>query len=347
MFESILEELERMNGKMEYRMDVLPDAAGYYDKECPNEDCLSKFKVNAEDWRNLFSDEAVYCPFCGHFAPARSWRTTEQIEQAKEQAFQQVKARIGQALDRDCREFNRHQRKGFITMSMKFSGTTYAPNLPAAALEEMEQRITCENCGARYAVIGSAFYCPCCGHNSAKQTFFNTIEKVKAKINNLERVRLSISQFSKDEAARTCNSLIETSVPDLVVALQRLCECVYPQLPNAVKTKKNVFQRLDDGNKLWHDATGQGYSDWITDEEYALLKKCFQRRHVLQHKDGIVDQEYIDKSGDTSYLVGQHLIINKAEIIVYADIVVKIGQQVIDLLPHKTEPEAHDEQDSD
>ena len=167
MFRNTLRMLEQLNGTMTYKMDVLPDEDGYYDKECPNEKCLSKFKVNAEDWKNLFSDEAVFCPFCGHSAPSRSWWTTEQIEQAKEQAINQVSAKIGQALEADAREFNRSQpRKSFIKMSMKFSGRTSFINLPASALEEMEQKIQCEKCGARYAVVGSAFYCPCCGHIS-------------------------------------------------------------------------------------------------------------------------------------------------------------------------------------
>ena len=197
MFRNTLRMLEQLNGTMTYKMDVLPDEDGYYDKECPNEKCLSKFKVNAEDWKNLFSDEAVFCPFCGHSAPSRSWWTTEQIEQAKEQAINQVSATIGQALEADAREFNRSQpRKSFIKMSMKFSGRTSFINLPASALEEMEQKIQCEKCGARYAVVGSAFYCPCCGHNSAKLTFFNTIDKVKAKINNLDVVRKALEVVS-------------------------------------------------------------------------------------------------------------------------------------------------------
>ena len=163
-------------------------------------------------------------------------------------------------------------------------------------------------------------------------TFFNTIDKVKAKINNLDVIRKALEVISKDEAARTCTSLIETSVPDLVVAFQRLCECVYPQIEGAKPLKRNVFQRLDDGNKLWHDLVGKGYDDWITDVQYAKLRKCFQQRHLLQHQDGIVDQDYISKSGDVSYQVGQHLIIKPEDITEYAGIVEALGKQVLALL---------------
>lgn len=333
MFENTIKMLEQLNGTMTYTMDVLPDEDGYYDKECPNEKCLSKFKVNADDWKKLFRDEAVFCPFCGHSAPAKSWWTTEQIEQGKKQAFNQVSAQIGQALEKDARDFNRSQpRRSFIKMSMKFSGQTSFINLPASALEEMEQKIQCEKCGARYAVVGSAFYCPCCGHNSAKLTFFNTIDKVKAKINNLEVIRNALETISKDEAARTCTSLIETSVPDLVVAFQRLCECVYPQIEGAKPLKRNVFQRLDDGNKLWHDLVGKGYDDWITNAQFDKLRICFQQRHLLQHQDGIVDQDYVIKSGDQSYQIGQHLMLKDEDIRKYAEIVETLGKAILALL---------------
>lgn len=100
-------------------MSISPDKDGYIDKECPKIDCMSKFKVNTDDWNNLFSDEAVYCPFCGHDAPAQSWWTTEQISQAKEQAINSLKAKIGKALQQNARSFNRQAPKGFITMTME------------------------------------------------------------------------------------------------------------------------------------------------------------------------------------------------------------------------------------
>ena len=315
-----------------YTMEILPDKDDYLDKECPNEKCLFKFKVFADDWKNIFSDEAVYCPFCGHNAPSKSWWTTEQIEQAKEQAIQNVQGVLGEALRADAKSFNRQNNKGFIKMSMKISGLSQAVNMPAQALEEMEQKIACKKCGARYAVIGSAFYCPCCGYNSAEQTFFNTIEKVDSKMKNLNIIRDTISQYSKDEAARTCISLLETSIPDLVVALQRLCECVYPQITSAKPLKRNVFQRLADGNDLWKDLVGKGYTDWISEDEYKMLIKCFQQRHILQHKDGLVDQDYITKSRDTSYLIGQHIVVNEKDILSYLRIVTTIGKEILALL---------------
>ena len=332
MFDETLRYLRQLEQQNTYTMKVLPDEEGFLDKECPKKECMSKFKVNAEDWEDLFSDEAVFCPFCGHSAPSDSWWTTEQIEQLRNQAIGKLETGLTRALQTDARAFNRSQKKNsFIKLSLSVKGRTSFVDLPAQALEVMEQKIQCEKCGARYAVIGSAFYCPCCGENSAKQTFANTLEKVDAKIQNLSVIRAAISKDNKDDAERICNSLIESSVPDLVVAMQRLCECVYPTLNGAVSLQKNVFQRLNDGNLLWKNICGYGYCDWLTEEEYHLLQKCFQQRHLLQHKDGVIDQEYLDKSGDTSYMVGQHLIIREQDVLAYSRIIKKIGDQIIAL----------------
>jgi hypothetical protein len=42
-----------------------------------------------------------------------------------------------------------------------------------------------------------------------------------------------------------------------------------------------------------------------------MLETMIQRRHKLGHCQGIVDQRYIEKSGDTSYGIGQRLLISR------------------------------------
>ncbi len=324
--------LNRIGSTYTYRMDILPDKDGYIDRACHRTGCMAWFKVNKEDWKQLFKDETVFCPFCGYSAPSDEWNTLEQQKQLEDQAVRQFESELNKAIHKDVKKFNRSQSgDGFLKMSMSFNGKTSFLNLPAKALEGMEQHIQCDKCGARYAVIGSAFYCPCCGTNSARQIFNNTMNLVRAKIRNIPIIRDDLSKNDKDNAARICKSLLESSISDLVIALQKICEAVYPTMSGAVATKGNVFQRIDDGDRLWKSVCGYGYSDWLTANEYSMLKKYFQQRHVLQHNDGIVDQDYIDKSKDNSYQLGQRLIIRETDVNEFADIVDKIGKQILTL----------------
>ena len=331
MLEETLRRMKQLNGSS-FKMKIETDKDGYIDKECPNQDCLSKFKIWPDDWEIKEETDIMFCPFCGHQAPFNSWYTTEQVEQLHNQAFDFVISEYDKALLKDINSFNKDNSNRFITMKMKFRGSTYAYNLPAEALEEMEQKIICEKCGARYSIIGSAFYCPSCGHNSAKQTFLNTIQKVKDKVTALDRIYEAIAKTDRDAVVRIGESLIETSLSDLVVAFQRLCECIYPQLPKSKPLTKNVFQRLDDGNNLWKNLLGKGYEDWASPSEYNTLKLCFQQRHLLQHKDGFIDNDYIEKSGDEKYSIGQHIIIKKEYVLQYLHIVEKIGNEILMLV---------------
>jgi len=104
---------------------------------------------------------------------------------------------------------------------MKVSGAKKRIHtIPAIAASAMQLNIRCEKCDSRFAVIGSAYFCPACGHNSVIQTFADSLRKIRAKIENIEVVRNSLNRLaSLDEAELTCRSLSETCISDGVVAV--------------------------------------------------------------------------------------------------------------------------------
>lgn len=330
MFEKTLRELKKLDG-IKVSVPIEADSEGYLDKECPAENCKFNFKVKEEDWVNVFKDEAVYCPLCRHKAEADSWWTTEQIESAKKQALRRIEGQIGRALEADARSFNRRQpRSSFIKMSMKVSGfPKYPMMLPIPAKELLERKIQCEECGSRYSVIGSAFFCPCCGHNSVEKTFDDSIEKILSKINNLDVIRKTFAEIGKkDEGEITVRSLIESAISDGVTAFQRLSEELYGKMPGNPPAPFNVFQRIDDGSVYWKNACGNGYEDWLTSSELVDLKLLFQKRHLLAHREGIVDQKYIDKSGDITYAVGQRIVIIDIDIRKLVELITKVANEL-------------------
>jgi hypothetical protein len=52
----------------------------------------------------------------------------------------------------------------------------------------------------------------------------------------------------------------------------------------------------------------------------------YSRRHVMVHNAGLVDAQYIHKSGDGSYTVGQRLVIREMEVIKLIRIIEKLGR---------------------
>ncbi len=324
MFEDLINEINRMNGQP-ISVFIECDEKGYIDKQCPSEECRFLFKVNYEDWKNLFKNESVWCPLCRHEAPSNKWVPIEQRQHSESEAKTIVRGKIHNALVLGAQRFNSRQpRNNFVSISIQVpAGIKRTYTIPAKTAEEMQLEIMCEECNARFAVIGSAFFCSACGHNSVFQTYSDSLRKIKAKRDSVEVIRQAITEaLGKDEAELTRRSLRETCISDGVVAFQRYCERLYSAYGDA---PFNAFQRLDQGGKLWKVAIHKGYEHWLTNEELTKLNILYQKRHILAHNEGIVDIQYINKSGDTFYKEGQRIVVSDKDIDILLNCLEKLG----------------------
>lgn len=331
MFDNVIRELKKMEGVSQFTISIHIDNDGYFDRRCPSEACQADFKVLMEDWKQKVSDAQVFCPICREEAKATEWNTPEQQEYIRQVGINHIQRIIGQALSQDASDFNRRQRPGFINISMSYRPGTPALIVPISAAEELRQKFTCEQCGCRYSSLGAAFFCPVCGHNSAESTFSQTIETVQKSLAALPAIRQAVQATADADAARnTAREILENSMGRLVGAFQRLAEALFDRTPAAPTTRhgKNVFQNLTEGSALWRIATGKGYEDLLTSAEMADLLRLFQQRHLLAHCEGIVDQDYITKSGDTTYAVGQRLIIREGAVSRLAELVTKLTEEM-------------------
>ena len=179
--------------------------------------------------------------------------------------------------------------------------------------EEWETDITCEECGTRYSVIGSAYFCPCCGYNSAANAFGESMDSVEKMLASLpEMKQMLTASYGRDKAETMCRGLLESSIGDIVSAFQKFAACHYDKLTGKT-SKVNDFQIVEKGSRLFKDATGKGYEEWLSDKELREMNMLFQRRHLIEHNNGMVDQKYIDKSGDSSYVIGQRLVVKESD----------------------------------
>ncbi|MCY4190888.1 MAG: hypothetical protein OXD42_06135, partial [Rhodospirillaceae bacterium] len=108
--------MRQFEGTTSIPVTISCDGDGYFDRECPSEECKFQFKVLMGDWKAKVRDEEVFCPFCGHTADSTEWNTEEQIEQLKQAAIEHLRSSMGNALRRDADRWN---RDNFISMTMK------------------------------------------------------------------------------------------------------------------------------------------------------------------------------------------------------------------------------------
>lgn len=314
MFEDLLKTISGLDGSMvEVPISAEPDEQGYIDRECPAEECTFTFKVHDEDWRDIVRDEAVWCPFCGEERDANAWWTTEQIESGQQAALAKVSDLISGAMRRDAASFNRRQpKRSFLSMTMRVDARPQMIPLPAAASAPMELKVTCEACRCRFAVIGSAYFCPACGNNGADRVFQQSLHTIVATLDNLDAIVAGL--LDRDAAHNTRRLLVEDSLQRIVTAFQRYVEALFARHASPPKARRNVFQNLIEGSALWQQAYGAAYSAHLDTRGLEMLKRYFQQRHLLAHCDGIVDADYLAKTGDPVYRAGQRIVVRETAV---------------------------------
>lgn len=128
-----------------------------------------------------------------------------------------------------------------------------------------------------------------------------------------------------DVAENTVRLLVENGLQQAVTAFQRFAEVLYEKKSGAVKARRNAFQNLDEGGGLWSAAYGKSYAHHLSTAELMTLQGYFQQRHLFAHKDGIVDADYISRSGDRVYRVGQRLTLRESGVRECIDLVEKLA----------------------
>lgn len=322
MFENLQEELRRLAASPQVSVPIESDAEGYLDKECPAEACLFQFKVHGDDWKNIERGDKVHCPSCRHTASARSWYTTAQAEAIKQYALGTVVNGLNSAMRADAHASKQRQKPGaFLSIRLDVKGGHDAVLLPVAAAEPMRLRACCEECGCRYSYIGAAYFCPGCGKNSARHTFSQTLAAIRTAACLGKTLRETLGP---DEAEVVTRTLLEKAVLDSVTSFQRLAEQLYEGRTGKV-ARRNAFQSIDSGSELWEAELGVSYEQLLDTTAMKELRIHYQQRHLLAHQQGIVDADYVSRSGDSCYAIGQRLLINDSAALKFADLIERLG----------------------
>lgn len=308
------------------------DEKGYFDRECPNEECLYTFKILMKDWKEKVSDEEVHCPMCGHIDTSDKWWTQDQLQKMRDIAASWAVSYAHQELGKAFKDLERSTRHNkYFRITYKAGEPVTFINNPIGQSEEWETEICCEKCGTHYSVIGSAYFCPCCGYNSAVNSFNDSLGSIGKMLESLHDMKVMLTdKYNADAAETMCRSMLESSIGDMVSAFQKFASCKYDELSGQT-SRVNDFQMVDKGSQLFEAITGKTYGDWLTSHELDFMKVMFQKRHLLEHNNGMVDQKYLDKSLDTSYTVGQRIIVKEADAYSLLEILKKLGHELMQL----------------
>ena len=309
---------------MDISIPIKLDDKGYIDRKCPVEECSFVFKLKYSAFENL---NTMYCPMCGYQSNLLdSWMTEEQYSQAIEIATAYALGTFQDHLDKTFKDLARSTKRN------KYCKITYKPgkrisydNIPITQIEQWKLEIKCSECNTEYSVIGNAYFCPKCGNSNILNNIEDSLLIIK-KMNdsNDDLFKMFSELYGKDNATLCCRGIIEDSLGNIVSTFQGFAYEIFKRKKSDIKVRVNDFQIIDVGNDLFNKNFGIKYTDFITDTEYNDMNIYFQKRHIIEHLNGMVDPKYIDKTNEMNYKVGQRIIIKNSDIENLLEIIIKV-----------------------
>jgi len=292
------------------------DETGMVGRECPGQRCEGYFKI--QPGTGLKGDNLpCICPYCGHKGPHDHFWTKEQIEYAKSYAFRKISGHIAKELKK--LEFKQPARGPFgIGLSMTVKP---GPKPPLRYYREkaLETEVVCEQCTLRYSVFGVFAFCPDCGAHNSRQI----LEK------NLDLVIKILDYADGAPSAELVEHLIQNALEDIVSTFDgfglELVRVHAGRATDPAKVEKISFQSLIVADGAMQRLFGVSLQAMTEAEKWTLLVRGFQKRHLIAHKGGVIDRQYVEQSGDCTAIVGRKVRVTPGEVRELAAIVGSLG----------------------
>jgi hypothetical protein len=283
---------------------IRPDEEGFIGRECPQQDCQGYFKI--EFGTGLKGENLpCHCPYCGYTSGQEQFWTKEQIEYAKSVAVRQITKAVHGDLKK--MEFDYKPKGGFgLGISLKLEPLRPVP-IRYYREKQLETEVICSNCMLRYAVYGVFAFCPDCGQHNSVQILDKNLEVIGKMLDLAAGMDIELAQ-----------RLVENALEDCVSAFdgygRELCKLYKESATDPAKAEKIRFQNLDGARSAIAGIFRIDLSANLTADEWQLAVRNFQKRHLIAHKMGVVDEDYITKTGDARAISGRKVNLETDEV---------------------------------
>ena len=252
------------------------------------------------------------------------FNTPEQIDYAKSVAINQIKDAIGQDMQSWGRELEGSTRNSFIKISIDYK--SHPQPIRYYQEKQIETFVTCDLCTLEYAIFGVFAFCPDCGtHNSLQ-----ILNK------NLELVEKEIALAGGIEDTEIAKRLIEDALENAISSFDGFGSATARAYSNKAsdpdQAKEISFQNLEGARKKVQTIFGFDLAGDIDTGDWVFVVRCFQKRHLLAHTMGVIDEEYVKKAHDLQAVAGRKIVIAPDEVIKLVGLLRAIGKNFVDNL---------------
>jgi hypothetical protein len=261
---------------------IQSDKQGMWGRNCPR--CEKYFRTN-----HVMG--VTFCPYCAVGASSLAFISKEQ------------RIYIRACYDAFARAYNGKQ-------STSLDSSEIIDQTPAWHYSEEKQQIhfKCDtkDCHTETDILGQYGYCPRCGRTNARKLFAQLIDKLLGDMEYTKNTvadqkergviweRMTVATLSEFEglAKHLRNRLL---LFPMTLRRKRQLENLNFQRP--LQANESLIQWFDIGILEWPGDDARPKRS-VPESDLPFIKKMIQRRHILMHNGGIVDQDYLDLSGD-------------------------------------------------
>lgn len=285
---------------------VPADKTGLWGRQCPK--CHAYFRTNG-------IREYMFCPYCDCRAPAAAFTTENQ------------RAFVNRQRELWITAFRGGQN---VTIDLDKIASDLPQNRPSWTPREQQQQFNfvCEKCQTSCDILGEYASCPACDQR-------NSLTVLKRHWEALDKeFQLAGTELQdRQERSRKWESLL----PRYVSAFEAMADDIRGQLvtlPMVVKRRKEVeklsFQQICQTEEMIRRWFGIEIFAGLKPEDREFINREFNRRHLLVHRAGRVDDEYLQKTGDTSVKLHQRIRVRSSDVVRLAKLLFQSAQNFFD-----------------
>jgi hypothetical protein len=297
-------------GDLTATVRITPDEDGFLGRECPT--CERYFKITPGI--GLEGTSHCICPYCGENRDGSEFLTREQIEYARSVALREFSATLLGQLKR--REFTSRPTGGFgIGISLKVEGEV----IPIEPYQErvLETEVVCDRCGLRYAVYGVFAFCPDCGIRNSLQVLTSSLAFAARE--------LDLAESDTEHAARWSGEALASAVSAFDAFGRETCLLYAEQATEPAKAQNVSFQAIGKAAEHVRKLFAIDLTTFVSQDEWRAIVTGFQKRHLVAHRAGVIDEQYIAATGDTHAEVSRKIRIEVKEVRLLLDLLARLA----------------------
>jgi hypothetical protein len=283
------------------RVPIKPDKDGFVGRECPSSSCRKYFKV--QFGTGLKGVSHCICPYCGHKADHKNFFTQAQKEYAKSIGVNELFKHITPEL----KKLERKIVGGRFRIEMKVDTSRLLHPVKYYLEKQLETIVVCDICTLRYAIYGLYGFCPDCGNHNSQQIFKTNLHIIDEYISIAEKSEPTISE-----------SLIGDALENLISQFEAFGKATIDILVDFLNlqnvAERPGFQQIQHARDWLMKNADVDIAQDLSDQQWNSVKRCYQKRHLLSHRAGIVDNSYFEKANDRQAVIGRKIHLSRDEV---------------------------------